>query len=914
METAPGHAPPPRPLANGRAAAAAANQRPGARGEPMAGKEGSALTNEEPAEREAAAAANEEAPPAAILGSRAANEEPGAHRRPMAAILEPTAANEMTSPAAILGSAPANEQTPPAAILDPTAANQETPLAAILDSAPANEEPGAHRQPMAAILGSAAANQETSSVDILDPTAANEELPPAAIFNPTPANEEPPPAAILDPTPANEEPPLAAILDPMVANEELLAAAILDPTAANEEPPPAAILDPTAANEEPPPAAILDPTAANEEPPPAAILDPTPANEEPPLAAILDPMVANEELLAAAILDPTAANEEPPPAAILDPTAANGEPLAAAIFNPTPANEEPPPAAILDPTPANEEPPPAAMLDPTAANEEPLAAAMLDPTAANEEPLAAAILDPTAANGEPLAAAILDPTAANGEPPSPSPSGDALSVASSLGFAFADGDGSSGGSDSEAAAPASRRPDRHGFLGGNQFSRGPARPVPVSVSRQRELKWLQMLQHWDTWLGQRYHKVKLRCRKGVPPSLRARAWQFLSRSQSQLDAHPGLFQELQRRPGDPRWVDAIERDLHRQFPLHEMFVAQGGAGQQDLFRVLKAYSVYRPLEGYCQAQAPVAAVLLMHMPAEQAFWCLVQICDKYLPGYYSAGLEALQLDGRVFEALARRVLPAAQRHLRQHRVEPPLYLTEWFMCLFARSLPWAAVLRVWDMFFCEGAKILFRVGLALLRRALGTPQKLRSCPGFYETMEALKSVPWAGDSEEQLVHEVASVPVSGAALARARRRLTRRLRRPTPPPLQGALALLRERPGEGSPGGEGTALKDTPWFSRDAWVPPSPAPFPIFGSKSARKGSGGSASSLGVPGGPAFGDRESARGPFKRFRAPPRAPADDATSGRRHFRPPPLPPARVSAPPVSAPAAGAGGGLICICK
>lgn len=25
-------------------------------------------------------------------------------------------------------------------------------------------------------------------------------------------------------------------------------------------------------------------------------------------------------------------------------------------------------------------------------------------------------------------------------------------------------------------------------------------------------------------------------------------------------------------------------------------------------------------------------------PSQQAFWCLVQICDKYLPGYYSAGL------------------------------------------------------------------------------------------------------------------------------------------------------------------------------------------------------------------------------------------------------------------------------------
>ena len=31
-------------------------------------------------------------------------------------------------------------------------------------------------------------------------------------------------------------------------------------------------------------------------------------------------------------------------------------------------------------------------------------------------------------------------------------------------------------------------------------------------------------------------------------------------------------------------------------------------------------------------------MLVMHMPAEEAFWCLVAICTRYLPGYYSQGL------------------------------------------------------------------------------------------------------------------------------------------------------------------------------------------------------------------------------------------------------------------------------------
>lgn len=44
--------------------------------------------------------------------------------------------------------------------------------------------------------------------------------------------------------------------------------------------------------------------------------------------------------------------------------------------------------------------------------------------------------------------------------------------------------------------------------------------------------------------------------------------------------------------------------------------------QQGLLKVLKAYTQFRPDEGYCQAQGPVAAVLLMNMPLE------VHICTQ----------------------------------------------------------------------------------------------------------------------------------------------------------------------------------------------------------------------------------------------------------------------------------------------
>ena len=72
-------------------------------------------------------------------------------------------------------------------------------------------------------------------------------------------------------------------------------------------------------------------------------------------------------------------------------------------------------------------------------------------------------------------------------------------------------------------------------------------------------------------------------------------------------------------------VEDIDKDLHRQFPFHEMFAKKGGTGQQDLRDILYANAVYNPRDGYCQAQAPIAAVLLMHMPAEVGFGVLFSI-------------------------------------------------------------------------------------------------------------------------------------------------------------------------------------------------------------------------------------------------------------------------------------------------
>uniref|UniRef100_A0A8C4UBM7 Rab-GAP TBC domain-containing protein n=1 Tax=Falco tinnunculus TaxID=100819 RepID=A0A8C4UBM7_FALTI len=241
---------------------------------------------------------------------------------------------------------------------------------------------------------------------------------------------------------------------------------------------------------------------------------------------------------------------------------------------------------------------------------------------------------------------------------------------------------------------------------------------------------------------------------------------------------------------------------------------------------------------------------------QQAFWCLVQICEKYLPGYYSEKLEAIQLDGQILFSLLHKVSPVAYKHLSKQKIDPILYMTEWFMCAFSRTLPWSSVLRVWDMFFCEGVKIIFRVGLVLLKHTLGSSDKLKSCQGQYETMERLRALSPKIMQETFLVQEVIELPVTERQIEREHliqlkkwRETHGELQCKSPPRLHGAKAISEAEPPTRK------ALEPVPSIV----VSPGPAPVPKARKSKEKSREKGPASPANGPGAEGNGAPGSAR-------------------------------------------------------
>ncbi|RYP32768.1 hypothetical protein DL767_005016 [Monosporascus sp. MG133] len=209
-----------------------------------------------------------------------------------------------------------------------------------------------------------------------------------------------------------------------------------------------------------------------------------------------------------------------------------------------------------------------------------------------------------------------------------------------------------------------------------------------------------------------FHKL---IRVGLPNRLRGEIWELTSGSLFLRLENPTLYTDtLAKNSGkESLAIDEIEKDLNRSLPEYPGFQSEDGIGR--LRRVLTAYSWVNTDVGYCQAMNIVVAALLIYMSEAQAFFLLSALCDRLVPGYYSSTMYGTLLDQKVFESLVEKTMPILWEHLVKSDVQLSVVSLPWFLSLYINSMPLVFAFRVLDVFFVEGPKVLFQVGLAILR-------------------------------------------------------------------------------------------------------------------------------------------------------------------------------------------------------
>ncbi|KAJ9686408.1 hypothetical protein PVL29_015353 [Vitis rotundifolia] len=212
--------------------------------------------------------------------------------------------------------------------------------------------------------------------------------------------------------------------------------------------------------------------------------------------------------------------------------------------------------------------------------------------------------------------------------------------------------------------------------------------------------------------------LKRLIRKGIPPVLRPKVWFSLSGAAKKRSTVPESYYNDLTKAVEGKVTAAtrqIDHDLPRTFPGHPWLDTP--EGHATLRRVLVGYSFRDSDVGYCQGLNYVAALLLLVMKTEEdAFWMLAVLLENVLVSdCYTNNLSGCHVEQRVFKDLLAKKCPRIAAHLEALEFDVSLVATEWFLCLFSKSLPSETALRVWDVLFNEGAKVLFHVALAIFK-------------------------------------------------------------------------------------------------------------------------------------------------------------------------------------------------------
>lgn len=263
---------------------------------------------------------------------------------------------------------------------------------------------------------------------------------------------------------------------------------------------------------------------------------------------------------------------------------------------------------------------------------------------------------------------------------------------------------------------------------------------------ERQEKWRKMIELKD--FSKKTSKLdslfKRRVRKGIPSGIRQKVWPLLASVDQFQKSAQFDYNELVETKDFP-YKNDISVDLPRTFPNHMLFKGQDSVGIQSLNNILKALSLTFKEMGYCQGLNFIGASLLMYMNDEEAYWMLYSLMQKYecLPIYQNVGNIYIKL--YAFDKLLGKFLPKVLQQLSKFNIQSVLYATPWFMTLYSSVLPFNLFLRTFDIFLLEKWKIIYRVGLTILKHHEAA---ILRAQGFDEIMVALKNIDVFAEMDE----------------------------------------------------------------------------------------------------------------------------------------------------------------------
>ncbi|KIY50475.1 RabGAP/TBC, partial [Fistulina hepatica ATCC 64428] len=296
-----------------------------------------------------------------------------------------------------------------------------------------------------------------------------------------------------------------------------------------------------------------------------------------------------------------------------------------------------------------------------------------------------------------------------------------------------------------------------------------ALPPPTRSIKEdsRIEKWQRMLvpqQHgFPQWVFRpslQDSKLRRRIYKGIPDRWRSVAWMVLLERMVMKDKRVNIHDECVRlervyreelEKASPFDIQ-IDLDVPRTISGHVMFKTRYGQGQRSLFHVLHSFSLHCLDCGYVQGMGPITATFLCYVPPVVAYRALVflhtspsyNIHSLFSPGFPGL-LECIYLQ----EKLTQLAMPDVYNAFKKNMITSMSYATKWYITLFANTVPFQTMLRIWDAFLLEGVDVFCVVATAIL---WVYREYITSSNASFETILSLLSSFFVPENEDAFMH------------------------------------------------------------------------------------------------------------------------------------------------------------------
>ena len=150
-----------------------------------------------------------------------------------------------------------------------------------------------------------------------------------------------------------------------------------------------------------------------------------------------------------------------------------------------------------------------------------------------------------------------------------------------------------------------------------------------------------------------------------------------------------------------------------------------------MLAVLEAFTQYRPDVGYVQGMTYICSILLLYLEPTMAFICFVNLVSQDIfMSFFRFSNNRREKFLTSISQIIKAQYPDLNGHMEELGITPDMYLVEWLVTFFSRSLRFECLARLWDCYALDGVSAIYRATLSVLmvlKSSILSADSIESC-------------------------------------------------------------------------------------------------------------------------------------------------------------------------------------------